>query len=41
MLIALLLRVWREERFLSEQLGADAYAAYRARVPALVPFLPL
>jgi protein-S-isoprenylcysteine O-methyltransferase Ste14 len=39
LLVALLLRVWREERFLSEQLGAEAYAAYRARVPALVPFL--
>jgi protein-S-isoprenylcysteine O-methyltransferase Ste14 len=38
--VALLLRVWREERFLSEELGAEAYAAYRARVPALVPFLP-
>jgi len=39
MLVALLLRVWREERFLSEELCADAYASYRARVPALVPFL--
>lgn len=37
-LVALLLRVWREERFLSEELGVEAYAAYRARVPALVPF---
>jgi protein-S-isoprenylcysteine O-methyltransferase Ste14 len=27
-----------EERFLSEQLGSE-YAAYRARVPMLVPFL--
>jgi protein-S-isoprenylcysteine O-methyltransferase Ste14 len=27
-----------EERFLREQLGADAYGAYAARVPMLVPF---
>ena len=38
-LVALLLRVFREERFLSEELGAEAYAAYRNRVAALVPFL--
>jgi protein-S-isoprenylcysteine O-methyltransferase Ste14 len=29
-----------EERFLSEELGADAYAAYRGRVPMLIPFGP-
>jgi protein-S-isoprenylcysteine O-methyltransferase Ste14 len=29
-----------EERFLTEELGADAYGAYRQRVPMLVPFLP-
>ena len=29
-----------EERFLSEELGADAYSAYRRRVPMLVPFGP-
>jgi protein-S-isoprenylcysteine O-methyltransferase Ste14 len=28
-----------EERFLREQLGADAYGAYARRVPMLVPFL--
>jgi len=28
-----------EERFLREQLGADAYGAYAKRVPMLVPFL--
>ncbi len=27
-----------EEKFLSEELGAEAYAAYRRRVPRLVPF---
>jgi protein-S-isoprenylcysteine O-methyltransferase Ste14 len=30
-----------EERFLSEELGADAYAAYKARTPMLIPFLPV
>jgi protein-S-isoprenylcysteine O-methyltransferase Ste14 len=29
-----------EERFLTAELGADAYGAYRRRVPMLVPFLP-
>ena len=29
-----------EERFLSEELGPDAYAAYRARIPMLIPFGP-
>lgn len=29
-----------EERFLSGELGADAYAGYRARVPMLIPFGP-
>jgi protein-S-isoprenylcysteine O-methyltransferase Ste14 len=29
-----------EESFLREQLGADAYDAYAARVPMLVPFAP-
>lgn len=28
-----------EERFLREQLGAEAYGAYASRVPMLVPFL--
>jgi protein-S-isoprenylcysteine O-methyltransferase Ste14 len=28
-----------EERFLREQLGAEAYGAYARRVPMLVPFL--
>ncbi|MFI5361273.1 MAG: methyltransferase family protein [Elusimicrobiota bacterium] len=28
-----------EERFLSAELGAEVYAAYRARVPMLIPFL--
>jgi len=30
-----------EERFLSAELGAEAYAAYRRRVPMLVPFWPV
>jgi protein-S-isoprenylcysteine O-methyltransferase Ste14 len=29
-----------EERFLTVELGADAYASYCSRVPMLVPFLP-
>ena len=28
-----------EEDFLSAELGAEAYAAYRRRVPMLVPFV--
>ncbi|HUC49490.1 MAG TPA: isoprenylcysteine carboxylmethyltransferase family protein [Xanthobacteraceae bacterium] len=30
-----------EERFLSAELGAATYEAYRRRVPMLVPFLPV
>jgi protein-S-isoprenylcysteine O-methyltransferase Ste14 len=30
-----------EERFLMQELGADAYSAYRGRVPMLVPFWPM
>ncbi len=36
--------LWRkarlEERFLGDELGAEAYASYRARVPMLLPFWP-
>jgi protein-S-isoprenylcysteine O-methyltransferase Ste14 len=34
------LKARAEERFLTAELGADAYGAYRRRVPMLVPFLP-
>jgi protein-S-isoprenylcysteine O-methyltransferase Ste14 len=34
------LKASMEERFLGEALGADAYAAYRARTPMLLPFAP-
>ena len=30
-----------EERFLSQELGADAYADYRRRTPMLIPFWPV
>jgi protein-S-isoprenylcysteine O-methyltransferase Ste14 len=30
----------REERFLRQELGAEAYDAYAARTPMLIPFLP-
>lgn len=30
-----------EERFLVEELGRDAYAAYRGRTPMLIPFWPI
>jgi len=29
-----------EERFLSRELGLETYAAYRRRVPMLIPFFP-
>jgi protein-S-isoprenylcysteine O-methyltransferase Ste14 len=29
-----------EERFLTAELGAEAYGGYRRRVPMLVPFIP-
>jgi protein-S-isoprenylcysteine O-methyltransferase Ste14 len=34
------LKARAEERFLMTELGADAYGAYRRRVPMLLPFLP-
>ena len=39
-LTVLIAKAWAEERFLGQELGEEAYAAYRARVPMLVPFLP-
>jgi protein-S-isoprenylcysteine O-methyltransferase Ste14 len=38
LLIAYQLKARLEEKFLSEELGAEAYAAYRRRVPMLIPF---
>jgi protein-S-isoprenylcysteine O-methyltransferase Ste14 len=38
--IGLWLKARIEERFLTAELGADAYGAYRRRVPMLVPLLP-
>jgi protein-S-isoprenylcysteine O-methyltransferase Ste14 len=34
------LKASSEERFLATELSADAYGAYRRRVPMLIPFLP-
>ncbi len=38
--LGLWLKARVEERFLAAELGPDDYAAYRRRVPMLVPFLP-
>jgi len=38
--VAIVIKARLEERFLSEELGPDAYGAYRVRVPMLVPFWP-
>jgi protein-S-isoprenylcysteine O-methyltransferase Ste14 len=38
MLAALVRKLAVEERFMAEQFG-DAYARYRAEVPALIPFV--
>ena len=40
MTVAITFKAWAEERFLSRELGAANYDAYRRRVPMLVPFLP-
>jgi protein-S-isoprenylcysteine O-methyltransferase Ste14 len=39
-IIGLWLKARVEERFLAAELGPDDYAAYRRRVPMLVPFMP-
>jgi protein-S-isoprenylcysteine O-methyltransferase Ste14 len=38
--IGLWMKARLEEQWLREELGAEAYDAYRRRVPMLVPFLP-
>ena len=40
MIVGLWLKARTEERFLTAELGAEAYSAYRRRVPMLIPFLP-
>jgi protein-S-isoprenylcysteine O-methyltransferase Ste14 len=40
LLVAYQFKARLEERFLSEELGTDSYAAYRRRVPMLIPFAP-
>jgi protein-S-isoprenylcysteine O-methyltransferase Ste14 len=39
--VSMVIKARLEERFLSEELGADAYGAYRGRVPMLLPFWPV
>ena len=38
--VGLWLKARVEEQFLSEELGAAAYGAYKARTPMLVPRMP-
>lgn len=38
--VAFVIKYRLEERFLMQELGAEAYEGYRRRVPALVPFWP-
>lgn len=40
LLVAYQFKARLEERFLSEELGAESYASYRRRVPMLIPFAP-
>jgi protein-S-isoprenylcysteine O-methyltransferase Ste14 len=40
MTLGIWLKARLEERFLAAELGADAYGAYRRRVPMLLPFGP-
>jgi protein-S-isoprenylcysteine O-methyltransferase Ste14 len=39
--IGIVIKARLEERFLSAELGGDAYAAYRKRVPMLIPGSPI
>jgi len=39
--ISFVIKARLEERFLMQELGAEAYAGYRRRVPMLVPFWPV
>jgi protein-S-isoprenylcysteine O-methyltransferase Ste14 len=41
MTIGFVIKARLEERFLAQELGADAYEGYRRRVPMLVPFWPV
>ena len=38
--VSFVVKLRLEERFLMQELGADAYESYRRRVPMLVPFWP-
>ncbi|MEO8758180.1 MAG: isoprenylcysteine carboxylmethyltransferase family protein [Devosia sp.] len=39
--LSFVIKLRLEERFLMQELGAEAYEGYRKRVPALVPFWPM
>ena len=39
--VSIVIKAQLEERFLSAELGQETYAAYRDRVPMLVPFWPV
>jgi protein-S-isoprenylcysteine O-methyltransferase Ste14 len=39
--VAFVIKARLEERFLMQELGAEAYAGYKRRVPMLVPFWPM
>lgn len=41
MVAGLTIKARLEERFLAAELGEDSYAAYRHRVPMLLPFMPV
>lgn len=41
MTVAFVIKARLEERFLMQELGAEAYEGYRRRVPMLVPFWPV
>ncbi|HWA20056.1 MAG TPA: isoprenylcysteine carboxylmethyltransferase family protein, partial [Devosia sp.] len=41
LIVSFVLKARLEERFLKQELGAEAYESYQRRVPMLVPFWPM